>query len=70
MKGKWDVAVWNADGSMGWRAYRLRDIGEVDHAGNREWDNNFFQHRKEAEEWADFMNKVEEVIAEDVVLDE
>ena len=55
---------------MGWRAYRLRDIGEVDHAGNREWDNNFFQHRKEAEEWADFMNKVEEVIAEDVVLDE
>lgn len=60
MKGKWDITSNVIDGVKVWQVYRLKSIGEVDHAGNREYYNVLYFEKSAAQERADFMNEVEE----------
>ena len=48
MKGNWDILTNNIGGSPWYQVYRLRDVGEIMHAGNIEVDTGY-ETRDEAE---------------------
>lgn len=39
------------------QVYRKRNQNDVDHTGNREWDENTYRTKEEAQERADELNK-------------
>lgn len=41
--------------------YRIRNINEVDHSGNRETLGRWFEEKELAQAYADAMNEIEEV---------
>ncbi len=46
---------------MFYGVYRLRDVNEIDHSGNRETRGGWYEHRKEAEALARRLNTEEAV---------
>ena len=53
---KWKVTANPVGGKMWYAVYRIRDIDEVDHSGNREYVGGYVEDRQEAEDLAEFMN--------------
>ena len=49
MKGMWSVTF---NPMVGYRVYRLRDITQVDHSGNREYFGGYTENKAEAEDIA------------------
>ena len=56
---EWRVTLNSIDGQSFYRVYRLRDISEVDHSGNREYSGGYTPDRQEAAAHAEEMNKGE-----------
>lgn len=54
---EWKVSTNRFGGKTWYAVYRIRDIDEVDHSGNREYVGGYIEDRQEAEDLADFMNK-------------
>jgi hypothetical protein len=59
MKSKWKVSSTYAGGERFYQVYRLRDVNEVDHSGNREIAGTFDDEAR-AQEYADAKNRLEE----------
>ena len=59
MKSKWKVSNTYAGGERFYQVYRLRDVNEVDHSGNREIAGTFDDESR-AHEYADAKNRLEE----------
>lgn len=59
MKSKWKVSSTYAGGERFYQVYRLRDVNEVDHSGNREIAGTF-DDEAQAQEYADAKNRLEE----------
>lgn len=53
---KWKVSSNYIDGEKMYSVYRLRDVNEVDHSGNREYAGGWTSSREEAQKVADKMN--------------
>ena len=60
MKSEWKVSSQHINGMKLYSVYRLKDIDEVDHSGNRETHSGFFEDRKSAEDYAAQLNEEEE----------
>jgi len=58
--GKWRITSNPIDGIKFYRVYRLRDINEVDHSGNREYWGEYTLDREEAAAKAAELNEQEE----------
>lgn len=59
MKSPWKVTYqWIGDCKM-YAAYRLRNVNEVDHSGNREYAGDYTEDRDKAQELADRLNAQE-----------
>lgn len=56
MKGKWRVTSNPIDGKTLYRVYRLRNVAEVDHSGNREYAGEYVTDRDQAASAADQLN--------------
>lgn len=54
---EWKVTSNLVGGKRWYAVYRIRDIDEVDHSGNREYVCGYVEDRQEAEDLAEFMNK-------------
>ena len=55
---KWRVTANPVGGQMLYAVYRIRDVDEVDHSGNREyWRGGWIESREEAQRYADKMNQ-------------
>jgi hypothetical protein len=54
--GKWKVTLNYIGGDKMYAVYRLRDINEIDHSGNREYAGGWTENREAAEVIADQMN--------------
>ena len=59
MKGPWSVTSQFIDSERIFQVYRLRDVDTVDHAGNREYEQEIFLSRTAAERHAHTMNATE-----------
>lgn len=59
MKGKWMVSTNNIGGEKVYQVYRLYDVQEIDHSGNREVYQTF-DRKSEAVGCADMLNQEEE----------
>lgn len=59
MKGKWKVSHTYAGGTMYIQVYRLKDLNQIDHAGNRETVPRIFDTDEEAEAYARQLNEKE-----------
>lgn len=57
---EWRVASNSIDGNKIYAAYRLRNINEVDHSGNREYAGGWTSNREAAQIVADQLNQKEE----------
>lgn len=57
MKSEWKVSYQYINGMKLYSVYRLRDVDEVDHSGNRETHSGFFEDRKSAEDYAAQLNE-------------
>lgn len=60
MKSEWRVTANLIGGEMKYGAYRLRDVNEIDHSGNRETSDRWFNDREIAEDVVRIMNEAEE----------
>lgn len=58
MKSEWKVMHNYAGGEMFYQVYRLRDVNDVDHTGNREIIG-YFDTEEAAQEFATFKNREE-----------
>ena len=56
MKSEWRVTSNSVCGEKIFATYRLRDINEVDHSGNREYAGGWVNEREKAQEVADQLN--------------
>ena len=56
MKGKWKVTCNPVGDRYLYAAYRLRDVNEVDHSGNREYGSQYMTSEAEAQKIADKLN--------------
>ena len=56
---EWRVTSNPFGGQIWYGVYRIRDINEVDHNGNREYRGGYFQTQKEADALAEYLNKEE-----------
>ena len=56
---EWRVTKNMVGGAPWYGVYRIRDLDEVDHNGNREYKPGYFPTRKEAEIYAEYCNKEE-----------
>ena len=54
--GTWKVTWQYIGGVKMYAVYRLRDINEVDHSGNREYATGYSENREGMQETADQMN--------------
>ena len=59
MKGEWKVSQ-NYIGKIVWQVYRSRNVGALDHAGNREYADGVFSTEAEAQAYADYLNAEEQ----------
>ena len=59
MKGLWNVTSGFVGSLVLYQVYRLLDIGEVDHSENREYAEPVFYDKKDAQEYADYLNRKE-----------
>lgn len=48
MKSEWKVTMNCIGGEKAYAVYRLRDISEVDHSGNREYASGYMTDKAEA----------------------
>lgn len=55
--GPWEVAHIYGGGMSIWQVYRLRDVNEVDHSGNREYAGPVFGSEPEAKVWLEANRK-------------
>lgn len=60
MKGKWKVTANPMGDRTLYAAYRLRDVNEVDHSGNREYAGEYIENREAVQVIADELNRREE----------
>lgn len=60
MKGKWKVSSNPVNGKTMYCVFRLRDVNEIDHSGNREYAGGYVNIRETAAIVADELNKIEE----------
>lgn len=58
--GKWKVASNYIGGEKMYAAYRLKDINEVDHSGNREYAGCWSENREAVQVVADQLNERED----------
>ena len=56
MTGKWKVASQYIGGEKMYAVYRLRNVDEVDHSGNREYAGGWTDDKEVAVEAADQLN--------------
>lgn len=54
---KWKVTANPVGGKMWYAVYRIRDISEVDHSGNRQYYGGYIEDKSEAEELARKLNE-------------
>jgi len=57
MMSEWRVSSNPIDGRKFYRAYRIRDLSEPDHSGNREYHGNYVESREDAAATAAALNK-------------
>jgi hypothetical protein len=57
--GKWKVASQYVGDTKMYAVYRLRDVNEVDHSGNREYAGGWIEVREPAQIIADQLNSEE-----------
>ena len=57
MKSEWRVTTNIIGGVKKYGVYRIRDTNEVDHSGNREELDRWFDERELAQIYADSMNE-------------
>ena len=55
MKGKWKITSQRLDGKKVFAVFRLRNVDELDHSGNREFATGYMDKQK-AEEIANELN--------------
>lgn len=56
MKGKWKVTCNPVGDRYLYAAFRLLDINEVDHSGNREYGSEYMASKEEAQAIAEKLN--------------
>lgn len=54
---KWKVTANPVGGKMWYAVYRIRDISEVDHSGNRQYYGGYIEDESEAKELASYLNE-------------
>jgi hypothetical protein len=54
--GKWKVSSNPIGGVTMYAVYRIRDLSEVDHSGNREYATGWMADKQEAQKTADRLN--------------
>lgn len=59
MKSKWMVTWQYINDVPKYAVYRLRDVNEVDHSGNREYHGGYTTNKAEAEALAKKLNEEE-----------
>lgn len=65
MKSEWRVTSNIIDGTKMYAVYRLRDVNEVDHAGNREYIRGFTADKELAERIARKLNRAEKEVTQE-----
>lgn len=60
MKSEWRVTVNMIGSEKKYGVYRLRDMSQTDHSGNREELGRWFDEREIAQVYADALNEQEE----------
>lgn len=60
LKSEWRVTSNVIDGLTMYGVYRLLDVDEVDHSGNREHHGGYFGHKEVARKFADMLNAKDE----------
>lgn len=55
--GKWKITTNYIDGKKLYGVYRIIDINEIDHSGNRE-EKGYYDSREKAEEIAEELNSM------------
>lgn len=60
LRSEWRVTSNFIGGEKMYAAYRLKDVNEVDHSGNREYEGGWTSNREEAAMVAEKLNKTEE----------
>ena len=56
ISSEWKVTSNRIDGVKVWAVYRLRDVSELDHSGNREYATKYMADKEKAEEIARKLN--------------
>ena len=56
IRSEWKVTSNRIDGVKVWAVYRLLDVNEVDHSGNREYATKYMADKTKAEEIARDLN--------------
>lgn len=59
MPSKWNVTSNMIGGEKMYAVYRLRDVNEVDHSGNREFAGGWTDSRSAAQALADTLNRLD-----------
>lgn len=59
MKGKWKVSSNPVNGKTMYCVFRLRDVNEIDHSGNREYATDYTDNKFAAESIAKTLNEEE-----------
>ena len=54
---EWRVTANPVSGTMLYSVYRIRNVDEIDHSGNREYSGPWFDTRDEAEQLAKILNE-------------
>lgn len=54
---KWKVTANLVGGKMWYAVYRIRDIDELDHSGNRQYRGGYIGDKSKAEEYARWLNE-------------
>lgn len=57
MNGKWKVTSNSINDQKMYAVYRLENVEEVDHSGNREFASKYMEDRLEAESMAERLNE-------------
>ena len=60
MKGPWKVTSNRINGKKMYAIYRLKDVNEVDHSGNREFAGGYVEDRLTVEIAAEYLNEKDE----------
>lgn len=60
MKSPWRVTMQYINGKPQYAVYRLRDVSETDHSGNRESGSTYMDSKEEAERIAAELNRKKE----------